>query len=67
MKATGVRPDGDACSATHIYELKGNDAYLFTVADRIVGDEAAPNFTSYVVKKPPEPEKATADATPRGK
>jgi uncharacterized protein (TIGR02246 family) len=68
VKATGVRPDGDACSATHIYEQKGADAYLFTVTDRIVGDEAAPDFTSYVVKKPPEPEKATADATtPRGK
>jgi uncharacterized protein (TIGR02246 family) len=67
VKVTGVRPDGDACSATNVYEPKGEGAYLFSVTDRIIGDEEAPGFTSYVVKKPPEPEKATADATPRGK
>jgi uncharacterized protein (TIGR02246 family) len=68
VKATGVRPDGDACSATQIYEQLGPDAYAFSVSDRIVGDETAPNFTSHVVRKPPEPEKATAAAaTPRGK
>ena len=67
VKMTGVRPDGDACSATHIYEPIGADAYLFSVTDRIIGDEVAPSFTERVVRKPPEPEKATADATPRGK
>ena len=63
VKMTGVRPDGDACSATHIYEPIGADAYLFSVTDRIIGDEAAPSFTERVVRKPPEPEKTTADAS----
>jgi uncharacterized protein (TIGR02246 family) len=60
VKATGVRPDGDACSATHTYEPAGPDKYLFSVTDRIIGDETAPDFTATVVRKPPEPEKATA-------
>jgi uncharacterized protein (TIGR02246 family) len=67
VKVTGVRPDGDACSATNTYEQVGADTYLFSVTDRIIGDETAPDFTARVVRKPPEPEKATADATPRGK
>jgi uncharacterized protein (TIGR02246 family) len=67
VKATGVNSEGDACSATHIYDPTGNDAYLFTVSDRIVGDEVQPDFTSNVVKKPPEPEKSTADVKPRAK
>jgi uncharacterized protein (TIGR02246 family) len=68
VKVTGVRPDGDACSATHTYEQAAPDMFLFSVTDRIIGDEAAPDFTARVVRKPPEPEKATADATTsRGK
>jgi uncharacterized protein (TIGR02246 family) len=60
VKTTGVRPDGDACSATHTYEQTRPDTYLFSVTDRIVGNETAPDFTATVVRKPPEPEKATA-------
>ncbi len=68
VKATGVRPDGDACSATHTYEQTRPDTYLFSVTDRIIGDETAPDFTATVVRKPPEPEKSTAAApTSRGK
>jgi uncharacterized protein (TIGR02246 family) len=67
VKATGVRPEGDACSATHIYELQGPDAYVFSVTDRVIGDEAQPDFIERVVRKPPEPEKASAAVTPRSK
>ena len=63
---TGVRPDVDACSATHTYERRGPDSFQFTVTDRIVGDEVQPDFTSQEVRKPPEPERATADATATG-
>jgi uncharacterized protein (TIGR02246 family) len=67
VKMTGVRPDGDACSANHIYEPMGADAYLFSVTDCIIGDETAPDFTEKVVRKPPEPEKSTAaTGTARG-
>jgi len=67
VKATGVRPDGEACSATHTYERKGADAYLFSVTDRIVGDESQPDFTATVVRKPPEPERPAGVASLRGK
>jgi hypothetical protein len=68
VKATGVRPDGDACSATQTYEPRGADSYLFMVTDRIIGDETAPDFTATVVRKPPAPEKAeTAAVTPRNR
>lgn len=67
VKTTGVRPNGDACSATNTYVPNGPDAILFSSTDRIVGDEETPDFTSRVVKKPPEPEQATAAATSRNK
>jgi uncharacterized protein (TIGR02246 family) len=67
VKSTGVRPDGDAGSATQTYELKGKDSYVFSVTDRIVGNEALPDFTAKVVRKPPEPQRATAAAAPRSK
>ncbi len=68
VKTTGVRPDGDAVSATYTYEPLGPDAYQFTVTDVIVGDNVAPDFTSRVVKKPPEPEQPKVSATtPRKK
>jgi uncharacterized protein (TIGR02246 family) len=67
VKATGVRPDGDACSATHSYELQGPDSYIFSVSDRIVGNETQPDFTARVVRKPPEPERASAAVGPRSK
>ena len=58
VKSTGVNPEGDACSSTHTYEQNGADAYAFSVTDRIVGDDSEPDFTSTVVRKPPEPEGA---------
>jgi uncharacterized protein (TIGR02246 family) len=65
VKSTGVRPDGDAGSATNTYEQNGADSFLFSVTDRIVGDEAQPDFTARVVRKPPEPERASAAILPR--
>lgn len=67
VKATGVRPDGDACSATHTYQRKSANAYVFSVSDRIVGSETAPDFAATVVRKAPAPERTTAAAPPRGK
>jgi uncharacterized protein (TIGR02246 family) len=64
VKSTGVRPDGDACSATNTYERKGPDAFLFSVTDRIVGHETLADFTSHVVRKPPDPKTASNAAAP---
>lgn len=58
VKSNGVRPDGDTGSAMHIYRPAGADAYVFTVTNRIVGDEPQPDFTATVVRKPPEPDAA---------
>jgi uncharacterized protein (TIGR02246 family) len=62
VKATGVRPSGEAFSATQIFEPAGADAYLFSSVDRIVGDQAQPDFTAHVVRRPPEPERAPKTA-----
>ena len=68
VKSTGVSSEGDSCSATHTYERKGPDAFYFSVTDRIVGDATPPDFTSNVVRKPPEPSAGSkAPAAPRGK
>ena len=44
VNVAGVRPDGDACSATNTYEPQGAEAYLFSVTDRIVGNETESDF-----------------------
>lgn len=68
VKVTSVRPDGDVCSATNIYEPQGPEAYVFSVVDRIVGNETEPDFAALVVRKPPEAETASdANVEPRGK
>jgi uncharacterized protein (TIGR02246 family) len=67
VKVMGVRPDGDACSATNMYEHVRDDTYLFSVTDRVIGDDTAPDFTVKVVRKPPEPEKTTAAISPAGR
>ena len=66
-KVTGVRPDGDTYSATHTYERIGVDRFQFSVTDRIIGDDPAPDFAATVVRKPPVPAKATAAAKSGGK
>jgi uncharacterized protein (TIGR02246 family) len=68
VKSTGVSARGDACSATHTYYREGPDAFLFSVTERISGDAMPPEFTSHVVRKPPEPEaKSKGPDAPRGK
>lgn len=65
VRAAGVRPDGDAYSATQTYERLGDDSFLFSVTDRIDGNDTAPDFRATVVRKPPEPKKpATASSSP---
>jgi uncharacterized protein (TIGR02246 family) len=68
VKVTGVRPDGDVVSATNTYEPQGEEAYQFSVTDRVVGNATEPDFTALVVRKPPEAGSAShTDATSRGK
>jgi uncharacterized protein (TIGR02246 family) len=58
VKFTGVRPSGEAGSMTAIYQPLGPDSYLYTVTDRVMGDEVQPDVSVKVVRKPPEPAKA---------
>lgn len=60
VKATGVRPDGDVGTATNIYMPAGPDSFILSSVDRLVGDEAAPDITVKVVRRPPDPNKQAA-------
>jgi uncharacterized protein (TIGR02246 family) len=55
VKMTGVRPDGAAASTTNSYTPLRADAFLFTTADRVVGNELQPDQSITVVRKPPQP------------
>ena len=57
IKATGVRPDGTAASATNFLIPTGRDGYIWRSTDRVVGDERQPPSEVKVVRKPPQPEK----------
>ena len=60
VRVTGVRPDGEIGTATNIYIPTGKDSITLTSVDHIVGDEAAPDATVKMVRKPPEPKKQAA-------
>lgn len=55
IKATGVRPDGSAASATNFLVPAGKDGYVWRSTDRIVGDDVVPPTEVKVVRKPPQP------------
>jgi uncharacterized protein (TIGR02246 family) len=55
IKATGVRPDGTAASATNVLVPAGADGYVWRSTDRIVGDEVSPPMEVKVIRKPPQP------------
>lgn len=57
IKATGVRPDGTAASATNVLKQAGGNGYLWQSRDRILGDETQDDVEVKVVRKPPTPEK----------
>ncbi len=55
IKATGVRPDGAAASATNVVMPLGKDSYVWRSGDRVVGDEVMPPIEVKIVRKPPAP------------
>lgn len=56
-KATGVRADGTAASATNLYTPLSGDAFRFQSTSRIAGDETEPDVNVVVVRRPPSPSK----------
>ena len=59
VKASGARPDGLTGSGTQTYQPSPN-GYTFMMTDRVVGDQAMPDFVSHIVRKPPEPARTAA-------
>jgi uncharacterized protein (TIGR02246 family) len=57
IQLKGVRLDGKIVTATNSIERLGKDRFRYQSADRIVGEEAKPNFTAIAVRRPPQPTK----------
>lgn len=56
VKSTGVRPDGQAVTATTIITPLDADRVAWQVSDRTVGGEALPDIDQFIlVRKPPAP------------
>jgi uncharacterized protein (TIGR02246 family) len=56
IKATGVRPEGRAASATQILTYVNKDKLRWKSIDRTLGDEIVPEIEEIVmVRKPPQP------------
>jgi uncharacterized protein (TIGR02246 family) len=55
VKATGVRRDGVASSATNLITPTSKDSYTWRSTDHIVGTELVPPTEVKVVRRPPEP------------
>jgi uncharacterized protein (TIGR02246 family) len=53
VKASGVRADGSAVSATNVYTPLRRDRFQFASVDRLVGDEEDADISVVVVRKPP--------------
>ena len=57
IRVKGVRLDGKTVTATNSIQQLGKDRFRYESADRIVGEELQPNFTTIAVRRPPEPTK----------
>ena len=57
VKVKGVRLDGKVVTATNSIQPLGKDRFRFESADRIVGEEPRPNFTTIAVRPPPAAKK----------
>jgi hypothetical protein len=55
IKATAVRPDGTAASATNLLVPSGKDAYVWRSTDRVVGDDVEEPIEVKVIRKTPKP------------
>jgi uncharacterized protein (TIGR02246 family) len=56
IKATGVRPDGRAATATQVLTMVNKDTLRWKSIDRTLGDEIRPEIDEIVmVRKPPRP------------
>jgi uncharacterized protein (TIGR02246 family) len=55
IKATAVRPDGTAASATNVLVPSGKDAYVWRSTDRVVGDDVQEPVEVKVIRKLPKP------------
>ena len=53
IKINGVRTDGTVVTATNELRQVAKDRLRLDSADRIVGEERMPNFTTFAVRKPP--------------
>jgi uncharacterized protein (TIGR02246 family) len=53
VKVKGVSADGTSNSATRIWQQAAKDRILWTSKDRIAGNEALPDLTVTMVRKPP--------------
>ncbi len=56
IKSTAVMPDGQSGSATIVVEPVDEDKFVMRGLDRILGQEAQPDFEVTIVRKPPQPE-----------
>lgn len=55
IKSTGVSSDGDATSATTVYEKKHKDRFQINMQDRLQGGETLPDISVTIVRAAPAP------------
>ncbi len=55
MKSTGVSSDGDATSATTVYEKKHKDRFQINILDRLQDGDPLPDLSITIVRRAPGP------------
>ncbi len=55
VKSTAVLPNGLTGSATIVIRPDGEDKFVMTGFDRILGDALEADFEAEIVRKPPQP------------
>jgi uncharacterized protein (TIGR02246 family) len=55
MRSKGVRADGKVVTMTNQLTKLSKDRFRIDSADRIVGDDRMPNFSTIAVRRPPQP------------
>lgn len=62
VKSKGVTSDGEIASATHLVTPITEDSFRWVSLDRVSGDEQLPDISLTIVRRPPSPKSAQAEA-----
>ena len=59
VRTSGYTSEGELTSSTQILQPRSDDSFDWAITDKLIGDEAHPDVTLRMVRRPPQPNLST--------